>query len=466
MSGIRVGWASCDITPQRKVYLCGQNFERLSEYVRDPLTATALALEGGEGGDQAVILSVDLVVVVRALQEGVAQRLRSSLPEFEASKLIICATHTHNAPFEDYDQFSRLSGGTNGITYEDPEAMPPSEYMEQLLDALEKLVIEAWRGRCEGAVSPAFGYAVVGHNRRANYTDGRAMLYGSPHHDIFKSAESASDHGVELLYTWGSSGQLAGIVMNVACPAQVMEGESFITADFWAEARARLKLKFGEDLHVLPLCGAGGDTAPHGDLIRAGRKGLEPNMRTAEGMVEIGQRLTELAVSQYTLAKTRQDANPPLSHSVHFIRLPLRVPKVFEMEYIVADYIDKPAEEPARAERVRQKVRQRIAEGAAHPYFDAEVHVLRLGEIAIATNPFELFTDYGLRLKALSKANQTFVVQLACDFAAYLPTDKAVRRKGFSAFALDGLVGPEGGHLLVDTTAALLNEHFEQSARK
>ena len=32
----------------------------------------------------------------------------------------------------------------------------------------------------------------------------------------------------------------------------------------------------------------------------------------------------------------------------------------------------------------------------------------------MATNPFELFLDYGLRIKARSEAPQTFIVQLAC----------------------------------------------------
>jgi len=42
-----------------------------------------------------------------------------------------------------------------------------------------------------------------------------------------------------------------------------------------------------------------------------------------------------------------------------------------------------------------------------------EIHVIRLGDMAIATNRFELYLDFGIRIKARSKAVQTFVVQLA-----------------------------------------------------
>jgi len=46
----------------------------------------------------------------------------------------------------------------------------------------------------------------------------------------------------------------------------------------------------------------------------------------------------------------------------------------------------------------------------------------------LATNPFELFLDYGMRIKARSKALQTFVVQLACDSSGYLPTQSIASR--------------------------------------
>jgi len=35
-----------------------------------------------------------------------------------------------------------------------------------------------------------------------------------------------------------------------------------------------------------------------------------------------------------------------------------------------------------------------------------------MGDVAITTNPFELFVDFGVQIKACSPALQTFVVQL------------------------------------------------------
>ena len=77
-------------------------------------------------------------------------------------------------------------------------------------------------------------------------------------------------------------------------------------------------------------------------------------------------------------------------------------------------------------QRVVERYLQQEA-GTAVPY-QMELHVLRLGDIAIATNPFELFTDYGIQMKARSKALQTFVIQLAGS-GSYLPTDRASGRR-------------------------------------
>ena len=90
-----------------------------------------------------------------------------------------------------------------------------------------------------------------------------------------------------------------------------------------------------------------------------------------------------------------------------------------------------------------------------------ELHAIRIGDIALATNPFELFLDYGLQMKARSPAQQTFLVQLACDIAGYLPTTRAVQGGHYSAVVASGKVGPAGGRMLVDQTVKMINALWE-----
>jgi hypothetical protein len=94
----------------------------------------------------------------------------------------------------------------------------------------------------------------------------------------------------------------------------------------------------------------------------------------------------------------------------------------------------------------------RFEEGDKLPSFAMELHVLRIGDVAIATNPFELYLDYGVQMKARSPAEQTFLIQLATDAGGYLPTSKAIEGGSYSALPVSNKVGPEGGQLLVDET--------------
>ena len=92
--------------------------------------------------------------------------------------------------------------------------------------------------------------------------------------------------------------------------------------------------------------------------------------------------------------------------------------------------------------------------------FTIEMHVLRLGDAAIATNPFELYLDYGVQIQARSAAPQTMLIQLATsgrEHAYYVPTPRAVAASGYSAEVTHNMIGPEGAQVLVDRTVETIN---------
>ena len=94
--------------------------------------------------------------------------------------------------------------------------------------------------------------------------------------------------------------------------------------------------------------------------------------------------------------------------------------------------------------------------------FPTEIHVIRFGDIAIATNPFELFLDYGNRIKARSHAKQTFIMQLTCGAGGYLPTEKAEKGGHYSAYISSGNVGHEGGDAMVRKDIDVINKMFAE----
>jgi hypothetical protein len=95
--------------------------------------------------------------------------------------------------------------------------------------------------------------------------------------------------------------------------------------------------------------------------------------------------------------------------------------------------------------------------------YSTRVHVIRLGDVAIASNPFELFLDFGIRIKARSKAVLTFMVQLTDGHGSYVPTAKAEAGGGYSAILQSNRVGSEGGQILVNETVKRINSMWESS---
>ena len=75
----------------------------------------------------------------------------------------------------------------------------------------------------------------------------------------------------------------------------------------------------------------------------------------------------------------------------------------------------------------------------------------------VCSNPIELFCEYGIRIKARSKATQTFIVQMS-GFGSYLATTRAQAGGSYSAIPQSNIIGPEGGQMLVDKTVESIDE--------
>jgi hypothetical protein len=450
---IHIGWAHTSITPEQPVQLAGQFRERISEEVRDPVTATVLALEApdAEGGPaQAMVISCDLVRIPGFLQNRVRRRVAEEIEGFDPAKLFCCATHTHTAPEMKPDVHPQPPEGV----------MAPADYCDFFVERVAAAAAEAWRARRPGGVSWALGWAAVGFNRRAVYHDGTARMYGNSDAPDFRRLEGGNDHGVEMLFCWDRQGAITGVVINLACPSQVVESWNFVSADFWSAVRRRLKAACPGDPEVLALTGAAGDQSPR-DLVRRGRG--EADFRRESGLEEMGRRIAAAVEGALESAREEVRTEVVFEHLVERAELPAR--KLSQEE---ADAARRRAEELAAANpdprsreayllRRNRRLVEDFERQADEPVAEVELHALRIGEVALVTNPFELFLDYGLRIKARSRAQQTFVAQLACDCLGYLPTAEAEGGGGYGATALNGPVGPAGGDALVELSVEAVN---------
>ena len=446
-----VGTATTSITPDQPVPLDGHRNLRISNKIESPVTATALALQSREGGkalDEAIMVSCDLVGIRPGILEKVRDRVKPRLADFDVNKLFLNATHTHNAPVTVEGRYTLPETG----------CMKPAEYTEFMTAKVADIIVESWQKRKIGKVAWGMSQVDVAQNRRAVYADGTAKMYGATNATDFRGIEGYQDHGLDVLLFWDQQDRVIATVINVPCPSQEAEGGLSLHADFWHPVREMLRQRHGKDLCVLGWAGAGGDQTSRPMY----RKEAETRMRKLRGLTgveEIGRRIVAGWDDTYEAVSKDVRQDVVLRHTVQPIELPYR--KVTEAEVAearkeAAKYANNPAQRWNfrwhQAVVERYEAQKAGTEGA----FAMELHVLRLGDVAIATNTFELFTDYGVQIKARSPAIQTFIIQLTGS-GGYLPTERAVPGGGYSAVIQSSRIGPEGGQILVDRTVEAIN---------
>lgn len=496
MEKLNVGWSEVSITPDKKIALDGQFAERISQYVETPVTVTALAVESG--GEQMIICSCDLVKIGKNLVDSVREQVKASTSEIDTDKIIISAVHTHTSHVYDYGN-EQISARTKEIfnsflpeekqyqakvSAKGDDFMDAKEALVYLTERISEAVLKAWENRKPSRYAQGFGRAAVGMCRRVCYSDGSAKMWGDTNSAAFTELEGGNDSGIEMLFFYDENEKLTGVVANVACPAQILEHRLFISSDYWGKVKILLREKYGEDLFVLGLCSAAGDQAPR-DLIRWVEpetpiddpnierndyieRDADPSMFDIKGSWLVGRRIVnEIDMALENVTKTYDEA--VLKHEKLTIDLPLRrvTPKEYEN---AVEALEKYASKVEDHINFNDNAKMYIHTGTVLRWEEqhtknivpVEVHIARLGNIAIATNPFELFLDYGNQIRARSRAKQTILIQLACGAMTYLPTAKAEQGSHYSAYVSSGNVGHEGGEQLVRVTTEEINKMFKK----
>ncbi len=458
---LHIGWARTDITPPRTTLLQGQFHSRTAKGVESPLTATALAIEvRGTGGQTEQVLWISCDLAADFFKADLLSKLQGKDLDLDLRNVTINATHTHNGP-------PQVSGWYPEPA-DDPEFMTADQYRDWLTDRLAVLVGDAWGARTPGSIRRGFGYAVVGRCRRAVYTDGAARMYGNTNQPDFDGLEACDDHAVNFLFTEDLDGGLTGVLINLACPSQCDEQTEMYSSDFWHDVRVAVQARYGETVHLLPQCAPAGDASPHLMLDQKEENDLRARLQLNDKGI-IARRIMAATEEAYDTASA-PETNVVCEHRVETLLLPrLMVTRdQYEMEQQIPHLSEAQRNrQPWGFERlwpfgmVCDMIR-RYEQQDANPAHQTECHIIRLGDVVFASNPFELFMDYGARMRARSRALQTFLVQLAdgSGDGFYLPTERALAGNHYSALIKSNWVGPAGGRQLVEETLAAINAMF------
>jgi len=321
-SDLYIGKSTADISPTLPVALMGQFNLRIAHTAATPLTANVVALESREGTkslDVAIFVSCDLVYIPTPLLSMIRMEVSKQLPGFDGNKIVLNATHTHTAPVleDNIDESSFLYKIPGGVS-------PVSAYRALFVKNVADAIVKAWNSRSPGSVSWGLNRAAIPYNRRASYANNTTTMYGKTNVSEFRNLEGYEDHDINSLFFWNKEGKLIAMSIDVACPAQEVEGRSEVNADYWHPVRMALKEKFGNDLTVLGWIGAAGDQSPH-IMYRKAADERMLKLSNKTRMEDIAARVVSAVEESYKTVKDDRYRNLQLVHKVEKIKLPVRI---------------------------------------------------------------------------------------------------------------------------------------------
>ena len=394
---LRLGVAERIITPPVGGYLYGYPKPPRSTSVHDDLTVTALYLEGED--TRALLLSFTICSLGSAL----CRRLAALLEEATGvarTAIILHATHTHSGP-----------STTNSVGWGEADG----DYIEGILiPAALEAAKEAAAAPVPARLSVATGECLLGINRR-QLVDGRACLGQRP--------GGIQDTQMTVIGFFGEDNAPLATAVHYAAHCTSSGKNSEITRDWAGVMIDALAERTGAP--VLFLQGPEGDIGPR---MPSGKTIGEASVNDA---VALGAIAARDALAIYERLGT--PAPLPLSASYAELPMPLAArPTKEEAEAGVLKYGDFTAGVEAKTadycRRVLASYRDGYREEAAFPIPQT---ILRLGEIAIVTFPYELFSEIGLWVKAESPFATTLSLALAGGAECYFVTEAEIPYGGY-----------------------------------
>jgi neutral ceramidase len=431
VASLQVGFSVVDITPPTGLYMSGGLDPRTNQGMLDPLQIRTMVVESQ--GRKIALVGADIVGLPRSFADPVIANIASQTGT-PSEAIWLIASHTHNGPYSHPTLYS-------------PTDLTDASYLASVADKLVTSVVEA-----NAALQPAtvhIGRSLVHHGqhhrRVLNKKDGKALNSWMPAalNDLEVCPQILGSVGPIDPELWvlrfdDLTGKPLGIFFNLSVHANA-RGTLLWSADYPGAVAARVREVLGDQVVTVYAPGACGDVNPtlSGDAYQS--------------------------VMEYIAAQTldaAQRAQPlPGPLIVNVLRRDISVPRC-----------DPDSMPPGAIERLNwggQGGREdffvpRIDDVRAMPEtFIVPVSALHIGPFALASNPGELFVEYGLEIKANSPFPHTAVAELTNDVIMYQPTRRAFEIEGYETLVGSYLVSIEGIETIVDTTMALLNELWD-----
>ncbi len=427
MTVTHAGFFTTDITPPVGANIPGGFVASPSTGIHDPLEVSAAVIAGDDltlalVGVDAVSLKTEDVLEARGIAEETC-----GIP---AENVLVATSHVHSG------------GPANDVLGTDSDPQYRAHVVRQIASAIAEAHSRMVPAQLGWAAGCAEG---LGWNRRWVLRDGTHRTHADPTDPDVLDNAGPSDPQVLLLAARDLDEDILGFIGNFTCHTTIMGGRRFAAGYPGAWRRTMQALTGGT---MVFLNGAMGDVTQVNKLSDQPQKGEAGVERFARALA--GESLKLLADMHWT-------DDPALAIAAEIIDMPFRVP---DPDQLAADRELLEASGWASTDhevifaRERVLLQQYIDEvGAAR----CEVKCIRIGDLAIASSPGQMFCDFGLSTKQRSPFADTMFVSLANGNIGYVPTAEAIEKGGYEPTLCRGSRSvPEAGDMIVDASVRLL----------
>lgn len=434
-AAIQAGAATCDITNELGSDIQGATVGGVAQSIRDPLEANALYLS--QGATSVLLVSCDF----GGLEPRWTMAARNAMAEtidLPARNILIGATHT---------------GGPSIIPTNYLKAVDEA-YLARLIEWLTDLARRAVKASAPALVRYGQGRARIGYNRRCCWADGTHTMFGDTARADFVGLEGPDDPTHTAIGIETPEGiPIAVLQANTAHPC-TFYGADFYSADYPGMVRTFLRQALG-DIPVLFFNGAEGDVCTD-DITVAGQK--EPAERK---LARLGHLLAGETLRLFHEGRPHKELE--LAHSFVDVETAVRLPSKERLSWAesVLSRVDAGDEVNGMDIALAHGASLLMKRFGSNPTDTLPVHVIRLSDLALVTEPCEIFCQYGLDLRRRSPAPMTALLGLTDGFCGYCPTPAAIQGGGYSGEPIYWTRFPaETGDLLVDAACRLLHQHW------
>jgi hypothetical protein len=420
----RAGAAAANITPALGVSINGYFSDRKAEHIHDELHARSLVLD--DGTNRLAIVVCDSCMLPRDLLDNAkaSVKARTGLP---SERILISSTHTHFAP------------SCVGIFQSEPD----EDYCRFVESRIADSVIRAIHNLAPAQIGVGKG-AVPGQlfNRRWKMKPGTVPPnpfggtndavkmnppVGSP--DLIEPA-GPTDPEVYVLSVKRPDGAAIAVLANYGLHYVGAGGSTDVSADYFGAFCAMVSAAMGSlesDPPFVAMLANGTSGDVNNINFREKRPASAPYAQNKAVARDVANEVLRVirTMSYQTWV--------PLDSRQREVTFDLRMPKPEEVERARA--ILATAGNPAQL-RTPEEIyaRETVLMSAMTPNTSIILQAMRIGDVAIAAIPCEVFAETGLAIKSNAPFNHAFTIELANGCSGYLPTPEQHKLGGYETW--------------------------------